>query len=390
MNLIRSKQPISRSELAQLANLSLPTVMRITDELIDSNAALEIGKGASTGGKPPKLLVFNDQANYIIGVDINYYRIDTVMIDMSGNVLAHRLKDITSRTSRETIVDYVIQNIDSLFEDFKDVGKKLIGIGISLHASVDKEEGKVLYSAIWGRDEGDIRDDIQKKYNVPVKADIYTRAMAVGERLIGCAKNDSDYLCVNFSYNVDSSFVHNGKIVYGADSRASLIGKSPVAFKEPGTDHYQIKSLDEIASFDAIENFAKREANSLRGNRTSLILDLVYGHVENITVYTIIEAAYNGDPLAKELLENCAISSGIVISSLINSLNPSLMILAGNLPRNSKVFMDAFTYTLAAWTNDIPRIELTAIRKHMGAIGAAMLILDSYLSNGGQTDYSGG
>ena len=56
MRTIILEGPISRAALAKRVGLSLPSVMTITENLINRGLVRAVGKGKSSGGKPPELL----------------------------------------------------------------------------------------------------------------------------------------------------------------------------------------------------------------------------------------------------------------------------------------------------------------------------------------------
>ncbi len=74
IELIRTKGPINRAMIARLTGLSIPTIMKITDDFIQAGLVRSIGKGESTGGKKPDMLEFIEDAYYIIGVDLGRHR----------------------------------------------------------------------------------------------------------------------------------------------------------------------------------------------------------------------------------------------------------------------------------------------------------------------------
>ena len=87
INTIRDNSPIFRAEIARLTGLSIPTVMKITDEFKESGLIYESGKRTSEVGKPPKLLSFVPDAKYIIGVDVGTTHVGAVLMDLSARIL---------------------------------------------------------------------------------------------------------------------------------------------------------------------------------------------------------------------------------------------------------------------------------------------------------------
>ncbi|HEY5583109.1 MAG TPA: helix-turn-helix domain-containing protein, partial [Ruminiclostridium sp.] len=57
INIIRDQGPIFKAEISRVTGLSIPTIMKSTDEFIKKGLVREIGKSESSGrGKPPELL----------------------------------------------------------------------------------------------------------------------------------------------------------------------------------------------------------------------------------------------------------------------------------------------------------------------------------------------
>ncbi len=72
LKLIKEEGPISRAQVSRRYNISRAAVSDIGSRLLDRDFLCEIGEGASSGkgGRKPVLLVFNEKAGYIIGVEL--------------------------------------------------------------------------------------------------------------------------------------------------------------------------------------------------------------------------------------------------------------------------------------------------------------------------------
>ena len=71
IGLIRKQGSLSRSEISRISGLSLPSVSRIVDSLIQEGILKEIGKGESLRGKKPLLIDLNSEHQYVFGVEIS-------------------------------------------------------------------------------------------------------------------------------------------------------------------------------------------------------------------------------------------------------------------------------------------------------------------------------
>lgn len=83
----------NRAALSQYTGLAKPTISDIVAELIEDGFLEEIGHGESTesGGKRPIILNFRPNARQIIGVSIDSTRVQGILTDLNGDIIArHR------------------------------------------------------------------------------------------------------------------------------------------------------------------------------------------------------------------------------------------------------------------------------------------------------------
>src|SRR5450631_2181171 len=83
LNMIRTRQPISRAELARVSGLQRSTISLIVEELVDGNWVIEGPAGRLPRGRRPTLLRLNDD-RVIIGVDIRPLQITVALADVNG------------------------------------------------------------------------------------------------------------------------------------------------------------------------------------------------------------------------------------------------------------------------------------------------------------------
>src|SRR5690606_13809639 len=87
LNEIRKRGPISRTEISQNTSLSLSSITRIADELIEQGFIYEQGEGESTGGRKPIHLLFNSNYGYIIGIKIEVKQAIFTLSNLNGEII---------------------------------------------------------------------------------------------------------------------------------------------------------------------------------------------------------------------------------------------------------------------------------------------------------------
>src|SRR6516225_11234926 len=83
LNLVRTKHPISRADLARLSGLQRSTISLIVEQLIEENWVLEGPTGRLPRGRRPTFLRLNDD-RVIIGVDIRPIQTTVALADANG------------------------------------------------------------------------------------------------------------------------------------------------------------------------------------------------------------------------------------------------------------------------------------------------------------------
>src|ERR1700729_3147546 len=83
LNLVRTRQPISRADLARVSGLQRSTISLIVEQLIQEQWVREGATGRLPRGRRPPFLRLNDE-RVIIGVDIRASQTTVALADANG------------------------------------------------------------------------------------------------------------------------------------------------------------------------------------------------------------------------------------------------------------------------------------------------------------------
>lgn len=389
LELLRSAEMRTRIELSQITGLSLPTVMKWVDEFIAKGIVLDGGVGASTGGKPPRLLRFNYQSHHIVGIDINGSRIDVVLMDLAANVLRNRIRDIGSYNSFEQVVSYVCQMIHAVLEGSGLERNDILGIGVGISGVVDHTTGFLRRFPAFGWENVDLIAPIQRRFGLPVIVENDAHAAAMGEKLVGIAADYKNFVYINIGDEANAALVVGGALCYGQGTGMNTFGHFTVDRNGLKCACGRRGCLNTIVTPGAIERKTREALANLRDGQGSLILDMAYGHMDRVNIYTIIDAAENGDALAVNILKMAARCLAAAIVNITCLVCPEAIILDGKLLRNSHTFLEELRGQVQRESallsgNPIP-IRLSSLGKHLCAIGVASMILNQFIENGGDS-----
>src|SRR6202030_1996272 len=87
LNLIRTRQPISRADLARVSGMQRSTISLIVEELVEGHWVIEGPTGRLPRGRRPTFLRLNED-RVIIGVDIRPSQTTVALADANGKFIS--------------------------------------------------------------------------------------------------------------------------------------------------------------------------------------------------------------------------------------------------------------------------------------------------------------
>ncbi|MGZ7066549.1 MAG: ROK family transcriptional regulator, partial [Candidatus Aminicenantales bacterium] len=145
-NLIRDSDGTSRADLAKKSGLSAPTISRIVESLIREGLAIEIGAGASKGGRRPTLLKFSGVDNFIIGIDLGTTNIYGVLADLDAKVVAEIRRPTLVEEGFSRVMERTSDVINELRSQLGDKKGRVCGIGMAVAGLINRERDIVEFS----------------------------------------------------------------------------------------------------------------------------------------------------------------------------------------------------------------------------------------------------
>ena len=184
MRTIILEGPISRAALAKRVGLSLPSVMTITENLINRGLVRAVGKGKSSGGKPPELLSVVPESEYYMGVDIGRGTIRLVLMNLAQKVVYGTMVETGEVQPVEAFVDRLCERIQS----------SLLESGVADRALAVAESG-------WRGDGGE--------------------------------SGTHTVLCVNIGHGIGAALMQNNQLYYGSSGTSGELGHITVCKDGP-------------------------------------------------------------------------------------------------------------------------------------------------------------
>lgn len=228
MRTIILEGPISRAALAKRVGLSLPSVMTITENLINRGLVRAVGKGKSSGGKPPELLSVVPESEYYMGVDIGRGTIRLVLMNLAQKVVYGTMVETGEVQPVEAFVDRLCERIQSSLLESGVALDRLAGVGVAMPGLIERDTGHILFSPDFGWSDIPLQSWLQSRLSYPVLVENANRALALAEsgwRGDGGESGTHTVLCVNIGHGIGAALMH---VVVYARAVGNLCGDDAV------------------------------------------------------------------------------------------------------------------------------------------------------------------
>lgn len=311
---------------------------------------------------------------YSVGIDLGGTKILIALIEKESGKVVHFVKKKTKKEKgAANIVRKMISGINELLEETNVNTEDIASIGIAAAGQIDRENGIILGAPNLDCYDLNLKEILESEYNLPIYLANDVEAATLGEMKFGAGKGVDDLVCVFVGTGVGSCIVKNGEIIRGATGTAGEIGHIIVDLNGRQCGCGAHGCLEAYASRSAIE---KRIEGALKKGRHSVILDYLE-EGKSITSSMIRKSIEREDELVTHCLDEASAYLSGGLASIINFINPKLIILGGGLIEAvdyfyQKTIKDAKLKCLPVPATKI-EFKKTALGDFSGVVGAAYL-----------------
>jgi glucokinase-like ROK family protein len=379
---IRLARSRSRSELVARTGLSRAVVAQRVGELIERGLVVEGGVGRSTGGRPPRQLAFNADAGHVLVADLGASSIDVAVTSLDGRILAHRDEpgDIADGP------EHCLARVDELFEQLlgttRGVPARLWGVGIGVPGPVEFRTGRPISPPIMpGWDAYPLRERFARRYDAPVWVDNDVNILALGEWRSGVAVGHDNVVVIKIGTGIGAGIISDGRLHRGAQGSAGDVGHIQVVDDVSVVCRCgNIGCLEALAGGAALARAGEEAARGGRSERLQAALD----QHQRVTAEDVARAASYGDPIAVRLLQSAGRRVGLMLASVVNFFNPSLIVIGGGVAHSGDALLAAIRETVYRRSLPLATRELLIQRSSLGGlagvIGASSMVADQLFS----------
>ncbi|MGB8013025.1 MAG: ROK family protein, partial [Terriglobales bacterium] len=272
-----------------------------------------------------------------IGVDLGGTNLRIAAVDEQGTLVEKVTLGTKVSRGRDSVIADMCDAIQRLSDKYKN-SAPLLGIGIGVPGFIDMQTGLVRESPNlpdWV--DYPARAAIEQRLKTVVILENDANVAALGEKWLGAAKDYSDMAMLTLGTGVGGGLVLGGSIWCGTNGMAGEIGHTTVEPDGHPCGCGNRGCLEQYASATAMVRMA-REAVASNGG--SALAHAVNSDPE-FSAKSIYNLAIQGDEDAQRIFRCVGRYLGIVLSSLVNSLNLPIYVIGGGASSAWEAFSPA-------------------------------------------------
>lgn len=313
----------------------------------------------------------SSKQEFVFAADLGGTHLRVATVDRNGKIYCRQMQPTPQAEKPNEIVRALIDAVRECEREIAETGGAISAVSIAVPGTVNVAEGVVVKAPnVPCLDGFRLGAALEGELVWPVILENDANAAAIGEMWQGAGRGHCTIICVTLGTGVGGGIILDGKLWRGANGSAAEIGHIGVdPFAGVPCTCGSRGCLEVYASATAIVRMT-REASPRYPNS-------VLHHTEDLTSEKIYQAGREGDELAIEVFRQMGVYLGIGLASLINVLNPEIVVIGGGLSNGWELFEKHMHQQILERAFPIPARCVKIVRAECGddagLLGAARL-----------------
>ena len=313
--------------------------------------------------------------NHYIGIDLGGTNLRAAIADtLTGQIYHQRKCPTLAAEGKEAVVGRIVKLIRELTQ-VSGVDCEIKGVGIGVPGTPDIDTGVIQFlpnlPGKWLN--VPLQSIIEEQVKLPVAIINDVRAITLGEWTFGAGRGADTMVCLAIGTGIGGGVVVNGQFHLGIGGTAGEFGHHVVEVDGLPCGCGGKGCLELYASGSAIAAMGVKEV--MHGH-TTRIGDLVDHDLNRIDAGTVVQAALEGDPIAKGILQRAGTYLGIAVGNILGVISPQRVIFGGGVSSAGDLLLKPIVQTVNERVHVIPlpKVEfvLAELGMNGGLVGAAL------------------
>jgi glucokinase len=321
-------------------------------------------------------------APYILGVDLGGTNVRAAVIDREGRQQGAGRAPSLAMEGVEATVGQIVHAAKTAIQAAGVPRDQVAGVGIGVPGHIDPAQGVVKWAPNFYEQGQPYRNvllgaPIRAQLSLPVFMGNDANVAALGEFRFGAGRTIRTMVMVTLGTGIGGGIILDGKLWTGATGGAGEIGHIIIAAGGRGG----AAAFGSLESMGQIAAITERAARKICDGRKTILADRCDYDWHLLTPKDVADAAAEGDAVALEVFEEIGCYVGLGIASMVNLLNPEMVVVGGGVAQAGALILDPIRRSARAnaikTMIDVCPIVPAELGDDAGIYGGASLVLDA-------------
>jgi predicted NBD/HSP70 family sugar kinase len=371
--------PSSRLDLAASTGLSPATVGNVMSELLKDKIVIGNGQIDSGGGRPAVLVKVNPDRAAVIGVDVGETGAAIELFDLNLHKLAAVEKPWRlPKESPGSLVALIANGVTEVLAQTGTQARRLLGIGVGVPGVVVDDGEEYVYAPSLGWEKIPLLQLLRAALPAPVMLDNGAKTMGRAELWFGARRDARHMAVVLLGTGVGAAMFSDGALYRGSTSSAGEWGHTSLVV---GGRRCRCGATGCLEAYVGAQGILDRW-----DQRTRRAIRVTQDQQQRMR--DLLDAARTSRPAAG-VLDETADFIGAGVANLVNLFNPECIVIGGWVgqmigPRLLPRIREAAASRALRYPFSHVAIELGRLGPDAVAMGAATLVVEKFLADGGR------
>lgn len=315
-------------------------------------------------------------APYLLGHDIGGTKLAVSVADRDGRILHKVRRPTEAARGPEAVVASLVDMSREVMARASLATADVAGVGVSCGGPLDTETG-VVYAPpnLPGWDEVPLKAWLESALALPAFVENDANASALAEWSFGAGRGFRHMVYMTMSTGIGGGIILDGRLYRGPGDTAGEVGHMAIVEDGPACGCGRRGCLESLCSGPSIARRAREKARATPG---SLMADLAGGDLAGITAETVMAAARQDDPCAREIVDETARYMAVGLGNIVNILNPEIIVIGTILVKARDLLLEPIRNYLRSETwprvYDTVRVVPAGLGDAVGDLAAIAVI----------------
>ena len=330
LELLYREKRASKSTLARLAQISIPAVSNILDELEQEKRVVNVADEKQRRGHSSGVWLIAPEGDWTLCLNVTPTSIESQLANACLSPKGEFERVAIDAPDPQALLAAIEQ---CWHRHRKRWPERTINLALAIHGQVNPVTGvsQTMPQAPW-KTPVEVKYLLEEKLGIRVRVDNDCVMLALAEKWQNINR-DRDFCVINVDYGIGSSFVINDQIYRGSLYGSGQIGHTIVDPDGMACDCGRYGCLETVASLSALK---KQARVWLKSQPASAGRD-----PDTLTSQQLIEAWQAGDERVKNWVNHSANAIGLSLYNFLNTLNINQIWLYGRSCAFGEAWLDA-------------------------------------------------